>query len=62
MNDKIEIAKLATQLTIAVLENKNGQILSITHAEKAAGAKETPDAMIVFDVVFKHLQATLSAQ
>lgn len=63
MNDKIEIAKLATQLTVVMLSTKDGDINSITHDARVVGRdKNTPTAFTVFDAAYKHIQATLSAQ
>lgn len=63
MNDKIEIAKLSMQLTLAILGTNNGETMKITHGALVAGVdKNTPDALVVFDVVFAHLQASLIAQ
>ena len=63
MNEKLEIAKLATQLTIAMLNNKDSGINQLTYQARVTGTdKESMPALSVFDAVFKHLQATLSAQ
>lgn len=63
MNENIEIAKLATQLTLAILEDRNDAAGKIAYKAKAAGAnKELPDFLLVFDTAFAHLQETLKPQ
>lgn len=62
MNDKIEIAKLATQLTIALMGDVGATNKIVYSAKKSDAYEDTPDALIVFDAVFKHLQTNLNAQ
>jgi hypothetical protein len=59
----IEVAKLATQLTISIMNDRNGQMMSIIHASRRDGAsKDSPDAMVVFDSFYSHIQELLNEQ
>lgn len=61
MNDKTEVAKIATQLTIAMLENKDGHFDKIAKRARSTAepGDKLPDVLAVFDVVYKHVQSTL---
>lgn len=59
MTDKLEAAKLATQLTVALLESK--QIHDISLQRVLQDSKE-PDVVAAFDYLFKHVQAALAEQ
>ncbi|MBL8499585.1 MAG: hypothetical protein JNL77_03210 [Nitrosomonas sp.] len=61
MSEKIEIAKIASQLTIAMLENKDGHFEKIAKRARSTAepGEKIPDVFAVFDVVYKHVQSTL---
>lgn len=62
MNEKLEVAKLATQLIVALI-GEQGAINRIALAAKQSGAdKNAPEALLAFDAVFKHLQDSLGVQ
>lgn len=62
MNNKIEIAKIAAQLTIAMLENKDGHFNKVVKNAKSMEepGDKRPDVLTVFDLVYKHVQSTLT--
>ncbi len=64
MNDNIEIAKIAAQLTIAILNDKNGGSGQAAYFAKTTGDTDSkkPDALKIFDFVYKHVQSTLTEQ
>lgn len=49
---KLEVAKMATQLTAALLES--GKFNDFAH-EIRSGAKQAPAVLAVFDVIYDHL-------
>ncbi|MDD3329526.1 MAG: hypothetical protein PHW25_20805 [Zoogloea sp.] len=59
MTDKLEVAKLATQLTIALIENKQ---LNDVGLQRVIRSSEDPQVVAVFDYLFKHVQALLTEQ
>lgn len=59
MTDKLEVAKLATQLTVALIE---GDKLSNTALHRAFASSDEPDVVAVFDYLFEHIQARLSRE
>lgn len=62
MNEKIEIAKIAAQLTITILERKGTDIQKTANLSLASSTdRNQPEALLVFDAVYKHVQATLIA-
>ncbi|MBP9101477.1 MAG: hypothetical protein KBF68_08930 [Nitrosomonas sp.] len=62
-NEKIEIARIATQLTITILEKRGGDITTIlTAASKEGSNVKTPDVFAIFDASYKHVQETLGTQ
>ncbi len=58
MNEKLEIARMATELTAAVLRNSD-----VTKAVllACAGVK-SPPPVAIFDVIYDHLSAKLTPQ
>jgi hypothetical protein len=63
MKERIEIANLATQLTIAILASKDSEADRLVYRAQVAGAdKELPKALVIFDEVFAHIQSTLMVQ
>lgn len=59
MTDKLEVAKLATQLTTALVESKQIHDISLQRALKSS---DKPDVVAVFDYLFEHIQARLSRE
>lgn len=63
MSEKLEAAKIATQLTIALIEDKTRKFDDTVRSARAAGAsKDMSDTSAVFDTLFKHVYATLGEQ
>lgn len=63
MTEKLELAKLATELTIAALQDKNGVAGKVVHAARIKGTdKDTPDLLVMFDAIYDHLAAKLTPQ
>lgn len=62
--DKIEIAKIAAQLTIAILDKRTGDITKIVASTRKEGSFDanTPDVFAIFDASYKHIQSTLTEQ
>ena len=61
MTEKLEVAKLATELTIALLGDGQRRDTEIERAARQAGAgKETPAALVLFDAIYDHLLAKLT--
>ncbi len=62
MTDKLEVAKLATQLTVALLTEKNGQFGSVVYEARTDAGQKKPEVVMVFDYLFEHIQARLSRE
>lgn len=59
MSEKLEAAKLATQLTVALIESKQIHDVSL---QRVIRSSEDPQVVAVFDYLFKHVQALLTEQ
>lgn len=59
MSDKIEIAKIAAQLTSLVIENKTNDLTKILPASKS---QQAIGVLVIFDTIYKHVQSTLTEQ
>ncbi|WP_374499132.1 hypothetical protein [Zoogloea sp.] len=59
MTDKLEVAKLATQLTAALIESKQLQDVG---TQRVLNTSNEPDAVALFDYLFEHIQARLSRE
>lgn len=64
MNEKLEIAKLATELTIALRTDAklHSDMPIIAAARKAGASSDTPDALVLFDAIYDHLSSKLTPQ
>lgn len=61
MTEKLDIAKLATELTIAALQDKSGAAGKVVHAGRIKNTdKDTPDLLVMFDAIYDHLSAKLT--
>jgi hypothetical protein len=60
--EKLEAAKLATQLTVALLADKSGMLNEVAEAAGARRGGETPKAVAVFDYLLNHVQSRLKEQ
>ena len=63
-NDKIEIAKIATQLTIAILKEDGLERKRAAKYPKSEDDKDDhrPNTLKIFDGVYKHVQSVLTEQ
>lgn len=59
MTDKLEVAKLATQLTVALVESKQIHDLG---TQRVLNVSNEPVAVALFDYLFEHIQARLSRE
>ena len=61
MNEKIEIAKLTTELTVALLGDAHRRDQSLLFSARKAGEdKEKPDVLVLFDAIYNHLSSKLT--
>lgn len=61
MTEKLDVAKLATELTIAALQDKNGAAGKVLNVARLKSVnKETPELLVMFDAIYDHLSAKLT--
>lgn len=60
--EKLEAAKLATQLTVALLEDRNGRFAMVSRAAEQAANSKQPELVAVFDYLLDHVQSRLNEQ
>ena len=60
--EKLEAAKLATQLTVALLEDRSGQFAKVSRAAGHTPGYEQPEVVAVFDYLLDPVQSRLLAQ
>lgn len=58
MNDNIEIAKIAAQLTTLAIDNKTNDLIKFLPAGRPP---QDIGVLVIFDTIYKHLQSTLKA-
>jgi len=63
MTEKTEVAKLAVEFTIALLQDRNAMASKVLSAARAGGAaKDLPDPLVLFDAIYDHVLTKLTPQ
>lgn len=62
MTEKVEAAKIASELTIALINDRHGQLRDLVFKIRDEDTRHLPDVVLAFDYFFKHVQTLLTEQ